>query len=79
MQLYNNTPNELFYSISSPNSADCGTINPGETAPWPGYDNTANVSVSFSGTVQSPNPQPFSITIPSTGVGKAVTIGIYDE
>ena len=78
MQLYNNTPNELFYSISSPNSADCGTINPGETAPWPGYDNTANVSVSFSGTVQSPTP-PFAITIASTGVGKAVTIGIYNE
>ena len=78
MQLYNNTPTALFYSISSPGSGDCGTIIPGETVPWPGYDNTANVSVSFSGTVQSPTP-PFAITSASTGVGKAVTIGIYDE
>ena len=78
MQLYNNTPTELFYSIGSPNSADCGTINPNQIVPWPGYDNTANVTISFSGTVQSPNP-PFAITIAATGVGKAVTIGIYDE
>lgn len=78
MQLYNNTPNALFYSIGSPGSGDCGTINPGETVPWPSYDNTANVSISFSGTAQSPN-SPFAITIPATGVGKAVTIGIYNE
>jgi hypothetical protein len=76
MQLYNNTPQQLFISIGDGTSADCGTLAPGKTSSWPYYDNRSNVSVGFS--VDNPgNAAPFTITIPSTGVGKAVTIGFF--
>ena len=76
MQLYNNTPQQLFISISAGNSADCGTLAPGQASSWPYYDNSTNVSVGFA--VDNPgNATPFTITIPSTGVGKAVTLGFF--
>lgn len=79
MLLNNNTPQQLFYSIGTANSADCGTINAGDTASLPYYDNQTNVSVSFVVQSSSPNPAPYVINIPSTGTGKAVTIGFYVE
>ena len=79
MLLNNNTPQQLFYSIGAANSADCGTIAAGDSASLPYYDNQTNVSVSFFVQTSNPNPAPFVIDIPTTGTGKAVTIGFYVE
>jgi hypothetical protein len=81
MKLFNNTPGEVFLSIGSPSSADCGTIDAGATSDWPYYNNQADVSVTFSAYPFSTPPEvtPFKITIPETGTGMAVTIGIYQE
>ena len=76
MLLYNNTQNEVLYTISAGQSDSCGTINPGDTASEPTYDNMQNVTVYFS---NNDNSYPFDITIPSTGEGMAVTVGIYFE
>ena len=75
MKLYNNTSNEALYTISAGGSDSCGTIDPGQTADEDAYNNTQNVSVFFSNN----SGGPFSITIPSTGEGMAVTVGIYFE
>ena len=75
MQLYNNTSNEVLYTISAGSSDSCGTIDPGQTASEPSYDNTQNVSVFFSNN----SGGPFSVTIPNTGEGMSVTVGIYFE
>jgi hypothetical protein len=75
MQLLNNTSNEVLYTISAGTSDSCGTIDPGQTAEEPSYDGTQNVSVFFSNN----NGGPFTITIPESGEGKVVTVGIYFE
>lgn len=77
MQLYNNTPQQLFYSIGTNNAGDCGTIKPGDTADWPYYDNQTDVQVSFVVQNAGPNPMPFTILIPSTTTGNAVTLGLF--
>ena len=81
MQINNNTPGQVFFSISSPGAADCGTIDAGGTTDMPFYDNQQNVRVAFSALPSSQPPQvtPFKITIPETGTGMAVTIGLYQE
>ena len=81
MKVYNNTPDEVFYSISSPSSGDCGTIEACGTSDWPGYDNQQNVRVGFTAMPSSQPPEitPFKITIPNSGEGMAVTIGLYQE
>jgi hypothetical protein len=81
MKLYNNTPGEVFYSISSPGSGDCGTIESGGTSDLPGYDNQQNVRVAFTAMPSSQPPEitPFKITIPDSGTDMAVTIGLYQE
>ncbi len=79
MKLFNNTPVEVQLTITCASSADCGTIDAGDTSDWPYYDNQENVTVSFSVNSSSPTPEPFRITIPETGTGMAVTIGIYQE
>lgn len=75
MTLNNNTPIQVFYSITSASSGDCGTIDPGQTADWPSYDNQTNVGVAF----ESNSSSGFSVTIPQPKPGMAVTIGIYLE
>lgn len=81
MKLVNNTPGQVFAVISSPGAGDCGSIDAGDTSDWPGYDNQQNVKVSFAAlpNSQPPDRTPFKITIPETGTGMAVTIGIYRE
>jgi hypothetical protein len=81
MKLYNNTPNPAFYGISDSSGGDCGTLDPNQTADWPSYDNQTNVTVSFrSNTTSPPNEYPpFSVTIPESGTGTTVTIGLYQE
>lgn len=77
MNIYNNTSNELHYNITSPNTGDCGNLEPGATAEWPSYDNTQEVVVNFS--VMSTGTPPFTLNIPKTEAGNVVTIGLYLE
>jgi hypothetical protein len=81
MKLVNNTPIQVMLTIACGNSADCGTIDPGGSSDWPYYDNQQNVLVAFAALPSSQPPEitPFKITIPDTGTGMAVTIGIYQE
>lgn len=79
MTLYNNTGNEVYYGISSASSGDCGTIEAGGTADWPGYDNQENVTVAFTPTPVGQQASPFTVNIPESGTGMAVTIGLYQE
>lgn len=81
MKLYNNTQNQVMLTIECASSVDCGTIDPGGTSDWPYYDNQQNVLVAFSALPSNPPPEatPFKITIPDTGTGMAVTIGLYQE
>ena len=67
-----------MFGITSPGHGDCGTIDPGGTSDWPKYDNQVNVRVSFSAMPPSTPPQitPYKITIPDTGTGVAVNIGL---
>jgi hypothetical protein len=83
MKLFNNTPMEAFYGISDGTSADCGNIPANQTADLPYYDNKPKVNVTFTAVGATPPPSgettPFSVTIPATGTGTAVTIGLYQE
>jgi hypothetical protein len=80
MNVYNNTSIDLYYDITSTSSGDCGNLGAGQTAEWPGYDNSQGVVVSFVAMPDAgPNPTPFSVSIPTTGVGGVVTIGLYLE
>jgi hypothetical protein len=80
MKLYNHTGNNVFYGISSSKSVDCGTIDAGDTTDLPYYDNQENVRVTFTALPVSDNQAtPFSITIPDSGEGMAVTIGLFQE
>ncbi|HEV7396282.1 MAG TPA: hypothetical protein VGN86_07200 [Pyrinomonadaceae bacterium] len=81
MNIFNNTPVEVHYDISMTGSGDCGNLNAADTADWPAYDNSSNVEVGFAAmpVSQPPNVTPFTITIPESGTGMTVTIGIYQE
>ena len=81
MKLVNNTPNEVMITISSANSDDCGTIEPGGSSDWPKYDNQVNVRVSFIAMPPTKPPQipPYKITIPKPHPGMTVTIGIFKQ
>lgn len=81
MKLYNNTPNAAFYSVSYGNAAGCGYIAANQTIDFPYYDNQQNVKVSIVATGKAPPGEvnPFSITIPKSGKGMTVTIGMFQE
>ncbi len=76
MNLFNNTAVEAFYSIASSDSGDCGNIDPQGTADLPYYDNQPSVTVSFAPAQEN---GAFSVTIPETNTGMAVTVGLYSE
>jgi hypothetical protein len=73
MKIWNNTSNEILYTISTEQSDSCGTIDPGQTADEPAYDDTQNVTVYFSNNAGGP----FDVTIPNSGEGMTVTVGIF--
>jgi hypothetical protein len=75
MKLYNNTNDEVEYTISSATSDNCGNIDAGQTADEPFFDNMQGVTVDFS----TDSGNPFNITIPESKEGVTVTIGLYFE
>lgn len=70
MKLVNETEQEVFYSISSPGFADCGTIKKNSVADVPGYDNKDNVVVSFTPL----GATAFEVTIPQTQTDNSTTM-----
>ena len=81
MTLSNNTPVQAYYGITDGTSADCGNIDPSQTADLPYYDNKPQVTVKFVAVGKAPPNEypPFSVTIPKSGTGTTVTIGLYQE
>ncbi len=81
MKLFNNTPNGAYYDISYGNDAECGSLKPGQTLDLPSLNNQQNVKVAFTAIGKAPPGEtcPFSVSIPQTGTGMAVTIGIFQE
>jgi hypothetical protein len=81
MTLFNNTPMPAAYNVTYGNAGECGTIPAGQSTSNPAWDNQATLQVVFSSMEGTPPSagNPFWITVPSTGVGTAVTIGIYQE
>ncbi len=75
MQLVNESGQKVYYWISSANSGDCGEIDVDGLADLPGYDNQANVTVSFNTLDQSP----FTITCDATGTGGQVEMALVVE
>jgi hypothetical protein len=80
MRIYNNTQNEIAYNVVAPGSADCGAIAAQQTAELDGWDETDNVTFSFIALTPEPSGvAPFTVTIPQSTPGMAVTIGLYQE
>jgi hypothetical protein len=81
MKLFNNTPNIANYDISYENDAECGSIAANATIDMAGLDNQKNVKISFYAAGKAPPGEtaPFSMTIPDSGTGMSVTIGLYQE
>ncbi len=75
MKLFNNTSDEVMYTISSSTSDNCGNIDPGQTADEPFFDNMTGVTVGFS----TNSGDPFKVIIPETTTGMTVTVGLYFE
>lgn len=75
MKLYNNTSDQVEYTISSATSDNCGSIDAGQTADEPFFDNMKGVTVYFSTT----SGNPFNVTIPESNEGMTVTVGMYFE
>ncbi|MDX6383449.1 MAG: hypothetical protein QOK48_1022 [Blastocatellia bacterium] len=75
MKLYNNTQDQVIYTISDNTSDNCGVINAGDTADEPSFDNTQGVTVAFSNNVGGQ----LNIFIAEPQQGMTVTVGIYFE
>jgi len=76
MNLYNNSPVDAYYEISTASNQNCGTIAAGATVSLPDYDNQQNVVVKFSG---SSSINYFSVDLNNIGTGRALTVGLYHE
>ena len=76
MNLYNNTPVEAYYEISTASDSNCGTIAAGATVSLPQYDNQQNVVVKFSG---GSSIKYFNVDLNNIGTGRALTVGLYHE
>jgi hypothetical protein len=81
MKLYNNTPNAAYYGMSYGDDASCGKIAANQTIDLHFYDNKQNVKVSFVAVGKAPSGEvnPFSVTIPKSGKGMTVTIGLFQQ
>lgn len=76
MNVFNNTSDEVVYQITSSTLEHSGTVEPGQTADEPDFDNQEGVTATFYST--SPDNE-FNLLIPDSKEGMAVTIGIYFE
>jgi hypothetical protein len=81
MTIFNNTPVEAYYTVSYGNDVECGSLGGRESVTSTNWDKQPKLKVVFSGLGGNPPTpgHPFWITIPQTGTGLAVTIGISQE
>lgn len=82
MKLSNNTPTAAWYGIHVGDGGDCGNIPAHQSVDLPGYDNKRNVRIGFVAVVPKTPPgdiAPFSVTIPKSGKGMTVTIGLFQR
>jgi hypothetical protein len=81
MRIFNNTQNEIGYNIASSTNADCGTIEAQQTAEFASWNETDNVKLTFNALPPEPHglATPFTVTIPQSGTGMAVTIRLFIE
>ena len=81
MKLFNNTPNDAAWNVSTADGSACGSIDSKQTLDFPEWDNQQNVQVSFYALGDAPPGEtaPFSVTVPQSGTGMAVTVGLYQE
>ena len=75
MQLVNESGQVVYYWISTASSGDCGEIAVDGIADLPGYDNQANVTVSFNTVPQGA----FTINCDTTGTGEQVEMALVVE
>ena len=75
MQLVNETQQEVFYTISTANMADCGTIEVGGLTDVSQYDDQVDVTVAFSTT----GGEAFQITVDDTHTGEQVEMAVVAE
>jgi hypothetical protein len=76
VKLVNETQQEVFYTISTINRADCGTIEVDGVADWPAYDSQVDVTVAFS---PAGNGGAFQITVDDTHTGEQVEMAVVAE
>ena len=76
MKVFNNTSDELQYFITSSTLEHDGTVQPGQTANEPDFDNQQGVTANFS---NGSGSTAFNIIIPESKEGMTVTVGIYFE
>jgi hypothetical protein len=74
MNVFNDTNDEVVYMLTSSDLEHSGTVEAGQTAEEPDFDNQEGVTATFYST--SPEGT-FSIEIPESKDGMTVTIGIY--
>lgn len=73
MRVHNNTSDEVVYKLISATLDHSGTLSPGQTVDELEFDKVQGITVSFETTSGST----FSVIIPETKEGKAVTIGVF--
>ena len=79
MKLYNNCEQAVYYWVNYAGGGDCGTISGYDSTESPGWDNE-NLTVQFAGLPDTPDGMTaLSVTVPQTGTGMSVTIGLYHE
>ena len=76
MNVFNNTSDELQYLITSSTLEHDGTVEPGQTADEPDFDNLQGVTATFNNAAGS---TAFNILIPESKEGMTVTVGVYFE
>jgi hypothetical protein len=76
MKVFNNTSDEVEYMMTSLNLEHNGTVEAGQTADEPDFDNQQSVTASF---YNASGGSAFNIIIPDSNEGMTVTVGLYFE
>jgi hypothetical protein len=78
MKLLNNTPDKVGYWVSFQGGGDCGSLDPGQSVDVAGWDKR-DLDVEFTSSPDLEQVATFSMTIPKTKPGMAVTIGLFHQ
>jgi len=78
MKLLNKTQQKVGYWVSFAGGGDCGSLEVGQSVDVAGWDKR-DLKVEFTASPDTEHVATFSITIPKTKPGMAVTIGLFHE